>query len=87
MKGGLKDCIYSVTKSGWFDSICFQQWFGKYVLLGDDLALPFKLELIEIEEQKNPYVAILLPIAVDLLQPLDVYFFLSMKKLLIITWY
>ena len=46
VKGGLKDCIHNVTKSGWFDSACFQQCFveifmktvaeksGKYVLWG-----------------------------------------------------
>ena len=27
VKGGLKGCFYNVTKSGWFDSACFQQWF------------------------------------------------------------
>ena len=27
VKGGLKDCIHNVTKSDWFDSACFQQWF------------------------------------------------------------
>ena len=72
MKGGLKDCIYSVTKSGWFDSICFQQWFGKYVLFGDNLVSHFKLELIKTAERKDVYAAIILPIAAHLLQPLEV---------------
>ena len=29
IKDGLKGCIYNVTKSGWFDCACFQQWFAK----------------------------------------------------------
>ena len=65
VKGGLKGCIYNVTKSGWFDSACFQQWFveifmktvaekpGKYVLLGDNLASHFNLEVIKIAKQND----------------------------------
>ena len=91
LKGGLKGCVYNVTKSGWFDSACFQQWFdeifmktmaekpGKYVLLGDNLALHFNLEVIKIAQQNDVYFAMLLPNATNLLQPLDVCIFWSMK--------
>ena len=91
MKGGLKGCVYNVTKSGWFDSACFQQWFveifmktvaekpGKYVLLGDNLALHFNLELIKTAQQNDVYFAMLPPNATHLLQPLDVCVFWSMK--------
>ena len=93
VKGGLKGCIYNVTKSGWFDSACFQQWFveifmktvaenpGKYVLLGDNLASHFNLEVIKIAEQNDVYFAMLPPNATHLLQPLDVCVFSSMKEL------
>ena len=92
LKGGLKGCIYSVTKSGWFDSACFQKWFveifmktvaekpGKYVLLGDNLASHFNLEVIKIAEQNHVYFAMLPPNATHLLQPLDVCAFSSMKE-------
>ena len=92
VKGGLKGCIYNVTKSGWFDSACFQQWFveifmktvaenpGKYVLLGDNLASHFNLEVIKIAEQNDVYFAMLPPNATHLLQPLDVCVFSSMKE-------
>ena len=88
LKGELKGCIYNVTKSDWFDSACFQQWFveifmkteaekpGKYVLLGDNLASHFNLEVIKIAEQ-NVYFAILPPNATHLLQPLDACFFID----------
>ena len=90
VKGGLKGCIYNVTKSGWFDSAFFQQWFveifmktvaekpGKYVLLGDNLSSHFNLEVIKIAEQ-NVCFAVLPPNATHLLQPLDVCAFSSMK--------
>ena len=92
VKGGLKGCVYNVTKSGWFDSACFQQWFveifmktvaekpGKYVLLGDNLASHFNLEVIKIAEQNDVYFAMLPPNATHLLQPLDVCVFSSMKE-------
>ena len=92
LKGDLKGCIYNVTKSDWFDSACFQQWFveifmkteaekpGKYVLLGDNLASHFNLEVIKIAEQNDVYFAMLPPNATHLLQPLDVCVFSSMKE-------
>ena len=79
VNGRLKGCIYSVTKSGWFDPACFQQWFieifmktvaekpGKYVLLGDNLALHFNLKVIKIAEQNHVYFAMLLPNTTHLL--------------------
>ena len=89
VKSGLKGCIYNVTKSGWFHSAFFQQWFieifmktvaekpGKYVLLGDNLAMHFNLEIIKIAEQNDIYFAMLPPNAVHLLQPVDVCFFID----------
>ena len=43
LKSGLKGCVYNVTKS------------GKYVLLGDNLASHFNLEVIKIAEQNDIY--------------------------------
>ena len=89
VRGGLKGCTYNVTKSGWFDSGCFQQWFveifmktvaerpGKYVLLEDNLASHFNLEVIKIAEKNDVYFAMLLPNATHLLQPLDFCFFIK----------
>ena len=50
---------------------------GKYVLLGDNLASHFNLEVIKIAEQNDVYFAMLPPNATDLLQPLDVCFFIN----------
>ena len=92
VKGGLKGCVYNVTKSGWFDSACFQQWFveifmktvaekpGKYVLLEYNLASHFNLEVIKIAEQNDVYFAMLSPNATHLLQPLDVCVFSLMRE-------
>ena len=54
---------------------------GKYVLLGDNLASHFNLEVIKIAEQNDVYFAMLPPNATHLLQPLDVCVFSSMKIL------
>ena len=71
----------------------FQQWFveifmktvaekpGKYVLLGDNLASHFNLQVIKIAEQNDVYFVMLLASAMHLLQPLDVCVFSLMNEL------
>ena len=47
------------------------------MLLGDNLASHFNLEVIKIAEQNDVYFAMLPPNATHLLQPLDVCFFID----------
>ena len=55
-----KDTVYQCTKSGWFDSNTFEEWFmevileyvqknpGWYVLFGDNLASHFNVDLVRV---------------------------------------
>ena len=54
---------------------------GKYVLLGDNLASHFNLQVIKIAEQNDDCFVMLLASAMDLLQPLDVCVFSLMNEL------
>jgi len=90
-KGGPAGCLYEATKSGWFDSRCFQLWFsniflehvksqpGPKVIIGDNLASHFTLEVIQSAADNNIRFVCLLPNATHLLQPLDVAVFRPLK--------
>ena len=89
--GGPTGCIYECTKSGWFDSRCFERWFreiflphanakdGKKVLLGDNLASHFTPEVIQAAVDNNIEFVCLIPNSTHILQPLDVAVFRSVK--------
>jgi len=90
-KGGPAGCIYEATKSGWFDSRCFQLWFsniflehvrpqpGTKVIIGDNLASHFTLDVIQSAADNNIRFICLLPNATHLLQPLDIAVFRPLK--------
>lgn len=82
---------YNRTKSGWFDTRCFEDWFqftmlpilkkqtGKKVLVGDNLSSHINLEVMAECEANNIAFICLPPNATHLLQPLDVAYFRPMK--------
>ena len=79
IKDGLNGCIYNVTKSGWFDCACFQQWFVKIFM--KTVAEICALRNMCFWEQDNIYFAMLLSVAMHLLQSLDVCVFSLVKEL------
>ncbi|KAK3774888.1 hypothetical protein RRG08_007247 [Elysia crispata] len=89
--GGPKGCRFNRSKSGWFDHICFNDWFhtvalpycsrleGKKVLIGDNLSSHFNYDILKARERNNIAFICLPANATHLLQPLDVAFFGPMK--------
>ena len=89
-KGPAK-CRYNRSKSGWFDHICFDDWFrsivlpyccrleGKKVMIGDNLSSHFSHDILKECENNNIAFVCLPANATHLLQPLDVAFFGPMK--------
>ncbi|XP_063221130.1 uncharacterized protein LOC134530328 [Bacillus rossius redtenbacheri] len=93
-EGGPKHARYNRTKSGWFDSFCFEDWVltvaipylkkldGKKFLIGDNLSSHLSLESVKLC-QDNDIRFIFLPAnSTHLTQPLDVAFFRPLKT----TW-
>lgn len=92
-EGGPENARYNRTKSGWFDSITFEDWFeshflkevknedGPVVLLGDNLSSHISLKVLQLCEQYNIKFVCLPPNTTHITQPLDVAFFGPMKKL------
>lgn len=77
--------------SGWFDHICFYDWFesvalpyckrltGKVVMIGDNLSSHFNNNILKECERHNISFVCLPANATHLLQPLDVAYFRPMK--------
>ena len=92
VKRGHKDTVYQCTKSGWFDSNTFEQWFmevileyvqknpGRYVLSGDNLASHFNVEVVRVADENDIHFVMLPPNATHILQPLDVAVFSLLKQ-------
>ena len=90
--GGPQGTVYDCTPSGWFDGRTFTKWFlsaflpavehldGRKVLLGDNLASHFTVEVIRAAQVNNVYFCALPPNATNLMQPLDVSVFGPMKR-------
>lgn len=84
---------YNRTKSGWFDSAAFEDWFESHfllevkhenesvVLIGDNLSSHISMKILELCEQYNILFVCLPPNTTHLTQPLDVAFFAPMKIL------
>ncbi|CAG5047276.1 unnamed protein product [Parnassius apollo] len=91
-ENGPKNARYNRTKSGWFDMICFDDWFksivvpwansldGVKLMIGDNLASHLSVETIQICQSKNIRFVFLPKNATHLTQPLDVAFFRPMKR-------
>jgi hypothetical protein len=90
-KGGVKNARYSSTKSGWFDTFTFTDWFknlflpavrrleGRKLLLGDNLSSHISIEVIELCRENDIAFVCLPANSTDKLQPLDVGLFAPMK--------
>lgn len=93
-EGGPNYARYNRTKSGWFNSFCFEDWVltvavpylkkleGKKFFIGDNLSSHLSLESVKLC-QDNDIRFIFLPAnSTHLTQPLDVAFFRPLKT----TW-
>jgi len=96
-----KGSRYNRSNHGWFDTVCFTDWFktcflphaklieGKKVLIGDNLSSHFTKEVINLCKTNNIDFVCLPPNATHICQPLDVSFFGPMKnywKQLLVEW-
>lgn len=91
-EGGLKDVRYNRSKSGWFDSVTFADWFEKtflphakrlskrVVLIGDNLASHFSERVITLARENNIAFVCLPKNSTHICQPLDVAFFRPLKQ-------
>ncbi|XP_037045724.1 uncharacterized protein LOC119081087 [Bradysia coprophila] len=91
-QNGPKYTRYNRTKSGWFDSQCFEDWVrtiaipylkkltGKKVLIGDNLASHVSMELIRLCLEHDIHFIYLPANSTHLTQPLDVAFFAPLKR-------
>lgn len=90
--GGVKGAVYSATKSGWFDTFTFTDFFkvillpavqllpGKKLMVGDNLASHISLEVIDLCREHEIEFVCLPPNSTDKLQPLDVGVFGPLKR-------
>ena len=82
---------YNRSKSGWFDTCCFDDWFGSMVLpklkklagakalIGDNLSSHISERVITLCEKNNIKFIALPPNSTHLTQPLDIALFRPMK--------
>jgi len=90
-ENGSQGARYNRTKSGWFDSLCFEDWFqsmllprlkkipGKHVVIGDNLSSHINANVLELCHQNNISFVALPANSTHLTQPLDVAYFRPMK--------
>lgn len=86
-ENGPRYARYNRTKSGWFNSFCFEDWFvmvtipylkkqtGKRILIGDNLASHLTAKVIRLRFENDIHLIFLPSNATHLTQPLDVAFF------------
>lgn len=91
-KDGPVDARYNRTKSGWFDSTMFLDWFTKIIIpwanklegpklvIGDNLSSHLNPDVIELCEANDIRFAFLPSRSTQITQPLDVAFFGPLKK-------
>ena len=91
-EGRPQNTRYNRTSSGWFDAVCFQDWFktillphvrkleGPKVVIGDNLSSHFNPEIVDICTENNIRFVMLPPNSTHLTQPLDIAFFAPLKK-------
>lgn len=92
LKGGPPGTRYNRARSGWFDAVCFEDWFetviipyakkkeGVKVLIGDNLSSHFSSKVLELCQNFNIKFVCLPAKATHILQPLDVAFYAPLKK-------
>lgn len=90
--GGPPSTRFNCTKSGWFDSACFDDYFktiilpwaknlpGSKVIIGDNLSSHLNIEVIELCQEYQIKFVFLPPNSTHLTQPLDVAFFGPLKR-------
>lgn len=77
---------YNRTKSGWFDSVTFEDWFksvflkeveggGPSALIGDNLASHINERVLRLCDEQNIKFICLPPNTTHISQPLDIAFF------------
>lgn len=83
---------YNRTKSGWMDSVTFEDWFirhllpilkrqeGRKLVIGDNLSSHINKNVLSECEKHNISFICLLPNATHILQPLDVAYFRLFKN-------
>ena len=89
---GPRDTRYNRSKSGWFYTVSFSDWFttialpyckkvdGREVLVGDNLGSHLSLDVINLCEKNNIAFVFLPPNSTHICQPLDVAFFRPLKS-------
>ena len=89
--GGPKGTVYNRSKSGWFDSHIFQDWYfklvlptlkkqtGKKVIMGDNLSSQINPQVIQLCMDNNIAFICLPQNSPHLTKPLDVAFYRPMK--------
>lgn len=92
IENGPNGARYNRSKSGWFDSAIFEDWFhslflpavrhlqGPIVLIGDNLASHISVAVLKTCEEKNIKFICLPPNSTHIAQPLDVAVFAPMKR-------
>ncbi|GFN97405.1 tigger transposable element-derived protein 2 [Plakobranchus ocellatus] len=90
--GGPRGTCFGRSKSGWMDSVNFEEWFtsvvvpwarhrsGSKVMIGDNLSSHINRIVLEKCEQLDIKFVLLPPNSTDKCQPLDVSFFGPMKR-------
>ena len=91
-EGGAPNVLYSQSKSGRFDSVCFSDWFemvlvrfvkdlpGIKVLIGDNLSSHFSEKVLKLALENNILFVCLIANATHLLQPLNAAFYGPLKR-------
>ncbi|XP_069357707.1 uncharacterized protein [Maniola hyperantus] len=90
-EGGPSDARYNRSKSGWFETNTFEDWFfslvlpalrreeGKKLLIGDNLSSHINIEVLKACKDHNIAFVALPPNSTHLTQPLDVAYFRPLK--------
>lgn len=88
------NCRYNRSKSGWFDTAIFADWFssmfvphmrklkleGKVVVIGDNLTSHFSEDVLTLCEKHNIAFVCIPTNSTHMTQPLDVAFYAPLKK-------
>ncbi|XP_045505641.1 uncharacterized protein LOC123702030 [Colias croceus] len=92
IEGGPAGTRYNCSKSGWFDTASFEDYFktivvewakripGPKVVIGDNLSSHINIEVVELCQKHNIRMVFLPPNSTHLTQPLDVAYFGPLKR-------